>query len=307
MASILAVTLEKLRQLSMRVGSPQVPSKFCHTTSPAQFVGRVGELAAAVEAHGSRRCEQVEAGIDVALIEDLFAFLHRLPSRLKEDLDTLALRPSYSMEEPRYAWEEPRSDTLVALAALVQDVWEHTFGPEREDAPPLLEYLRRLPMCHALDFGSGAGYFAFALARFGVNVTCVEPGKAKRAFLQFRRSRRPEGKNILFRSPKRQYPAILAINVLDHMLKPEHGVRKLAALTKPGGLLICRAAFQEDGWHTGGVRVRERVYRELMRYYATLRRRLSLEIRRWSLNGASVLLQSSFPAHRRAFACIQRR
>lgn len=264
MALIGTGILEQVGQLCELTSNrlPQHTARRLPLRSPADLMERLLEVVMPVD---SRAFDHLEGDLNrhSFFIGDLFAFLQHFPPDLSAQICKVRKFP----EEPLRAWNEPHSDALTGLAALVQDVWEHTFGPEAGDDPGILSFIRHLSLRDVLDFGSGIGFFAFPLARDGVRVTCVEPNRVKRRFLRFRCAHRPEGRNITLRFVHRQYGAILAMNVLDHVSKPECTVRMLASHTKTGGLLVCRASFPDDGWHAGGERVRQGVYQELISRY----------------------------------------
>ena len=257
------VALEKLTQLAALVQGEtpaELPGHGVET--PGRALDQLLGVASSV-VHCADSSSQHRPGIDVHLIEDLFDFLTRLPAGTRREIRRLeAFTP-----EPAAAWEESRGDRFWSLAALVQDVWEHTFGPEVHADPQILTFLSRIPLGEVLDFGSGAGYFAFRLARREVSVTCVENNLVKRQFLRHRCHRRPEARWISLRPRARRYDTVLAVNVLDHLRDPLAAVRSLARRLRPGGALICQAGFPDDGWHRGGETLRDAMFQELMRHF----------------------------------------
>lgn len=253
--------LAKLEQLaSFSRQNITLPERF--PRSPGALINAAATFAKAVDRAAIESLKKPDS-LDTELISDLFAFLADLPRPICRDMQRLA---AFS-PEPARAWQETRSDSFWKLAALIQDVWEHTFGPEALDDVRILTALRGLEARRALDFGSGAGYFAFRLARAGVQVTCLETNPVKRAFLRFRRARRREGRRIRLRLSERRYDLVLAINVLDHLRNPVRAVRRIASHASVGAALVCRAAFPEDSWHAGGRSLKESVYQELLRHF----------------------------------------
>jgi SAM-dependent methyltransferase len=262
MAGITSIILDKIQQLAGLVGRNVALKSSPGQDSPSTFIQVLTSLSRQVN------CYLVDtikgpASLNSSLISDLFAFLSDLPDFVPPEINFLKEFPP----EPLRGWLEPRSDFFWILAALIQDVWEHTFGSEAECDPRILKTLLELNSRRVLDFGSGVGYFAFHLARAGAQITCLEPNPLKRRFIAFRKARCAEGDRIRLSESDQQYDLVLAINVLDHLRSPVGAVRKLASRTIPGGTLACVAAFPEDGWHTGSVPIRASVYREFMRYF----------------------------------------
>jgi SAM-dependent methyltransferase len=262
MAGITSIILDKIQQLAGHVSRNVALRSSSWQDSPSTFIQTLTSLSRQVNCNLFDKIEG-PASLNASLISDLFAFLSDLPDFAPPEFNFLKEFPP----EPLRGWLEPRSDFFWSLAALIQDVWEHTFGSEAECDPRILKTLLDLNSRRVLDFGSGVGYFAFHLARAGAQVTCLEPNRLKRRFITFRKARCAEGNRIRLSETDQQYDLVLAINVLDHLRSPVGAVRKLASRTILGGALACVAAFPEDGWHTGSVRIRASVYREFMRYF----------------------------------------
>lgn len=259
MEDIGSALLGKLLQLRQLLPASSSLDEMGAVSTPAEMLDQMRFLARSVPNGIISQPGNPELGI----VEDLMAFLASLPEESDAPIRRLASFPP----EPATAWDEPSGPDLWLLAALIQDVWEHSFGPEAAADPRIARVLDYAVSGRALDFGCGAGTFAFHLARRGVAVTCVEANPVKRAFLAFRKSRRPEGERISLAPPSGRYDAALAINVLDHLEDPVATARWLAGRLRPGGALIFCAGFPEDGWHQGGEEVREALFRELMRCF----------------------------------------
>jgi SAM-dependent methyltransferase len=255
------ILMGKLRQLSGNGGpqsGPDVVFPGGAPVAPTRILETICDLARSAAAQGPQG-HDATAG----LAADLMGFLAAPPDWIRQAIQLLPSVPP----EPASAWEEPSSSTFWRLAALIQDVWEHGSGPETESDPQIIRFLDRQTFETVLDFGSGAGFFAFHLASRGVAVTCIESNPVKRAFLAYRKALRPEGSRISFAAGRRAYDAVLAINVLDHLEDPVAAVGDLARRLRPGGALILRAGFPDDGWHCGSEPVRESLFQELMRHF----------------------------------------
>jgi SAM-dependent methyltransferase len=175
----------------------------------------------------------------------LLHFLAYLPADLTEEIRAL---PAFRSDIKR-AWEEPCADAYVALCNTVHDVWAHIGGLEaREDHDILAELLRSRP-CFALDYGSGAGHFALALASQGVDVDVVEIDQVKLRFLLYRAAAAGLSDHIRPGIHRTHYDLALAVNVLDHLEEPVEAVKEIARYISPGGLFYTLAEFPPDGYH----------------------------------------------------------
>ena len=223
------------------------------------------------------------------LARDLFSFLLRLPDWINDSICSL---DGQFPSEPLRSWDEPVSHPFWQLAAVVQDVWEHKFGPEALSDKRVFALLDKIPMTHVLDFGAGVGYFAFELARRNISVTCVEQSRVKREFLRHRLAKQSRTE-VSMRARSRLYDVALALNVFDHLRDPVPAVRKVAARLRQGGILVFRADFPEDSWHRGGHSIRAGMYKELMRYFQH-----SNEHRYDSIDETFVLIRQKRPTRR---------
>jgi SAM-dependent methyltransferase len=197
----------------------------------------------------------------MSLEQDLEDFLSFPPEALVRALRQPA-RPS-----PTSASAEPTAHARWQLDSLVQDVWEHSAGPEAKVQQQVINALASFGRKDVYDLGSGAGYYAFALAERGARVMCVERSRVKRMFLRFRIERHGLKERILLRRFTRAFDAALAINVLDHMRRPHGAIKALASRVALNGALAIWAAFPEDGWHTSIANNRRQVRRSLLKYF----------------------------------------
>ena len=195
------------------------------------------------------------------LVQDLKDFLSSPPAALLQ-----ALREPIGPRPPCAA-AEPTAHARWQLDSLIQDVWEHSHGPESKMQDAILNSLAPVANGKIYDLGAGAGHYAFALAAQGATVMCVERSRVKRMFLRFRIARYRLEKRIFLRRFARTFDTALAINVLDHLRRPHAVIRALAKRTKLSGALAVWAAFPNDGWHTAGPAVRRRFRRSLLKYF----------------------------------------
>lgn len=168
---------------------------------------------------------------------------------------------------PDRAWAEPDGDAYSCLCALVHELWEQCVEHEDDVESFIIDALYRGRTDALYDFGSGAGTLAMLMAQAGVAVTCYEPNRVKRLFLQ-RRARELKIGNLLELAEGKpdSYDAVLALNVLDHVADPLAAVEHLARVTHRGGALFTVAAFPDDDWHHGP-EVGVRTERALTRYF----------------------------------------
>lgn len=189
-----------------------------------------------------RRGDDSAAGLGADL---LLQFLADLPAEVASRIDAVA---DFAPAAAR-AWLEPVGDAFVALSCTVHDVWAHLLGPEsQEDELVLGELLRHAPST-AFDFGCGAGHFAHALARHGVDVEGAELDPVKAAFFRYRARHADLAQRMRLQPDGAAVDLVLAINVLDHLEEPAEAVELLAQRLRPGGRLCVLAAFPNDGWH----------------------------------------------------------
>lgn len=103
-----------------------------------------------------------------------------------------------------------------------------------------------------LDFGGGDGDMAIRLAERGLNVTyCDVPGNTmKYARWRFRKRGLKVGIIISDSADiihlKRRYSAILALDVLEHLVNPLNYCRVFHEHLEPGGVLIAKPSFSHD-------------------------------------------------------------
>lgn len=195
------------------------------------------------------------------LARDLKDFLSSPPARLLEALRQPMRR------RPTSAAAEPTAHACWQLDSLVQDVWEHSVGPESKIQDLVSDSLVFIGRGDVYDLGCGAGHYAFRLAERGSRVMCVERSRVKRMFLRFRIERHGMKERVLLRRFTRTFDAALAINVLDHLRRPHGAVRALASRVALKGALAMWAAFPDDGWHSFSVENRRRVRRTLLKYF----------------------------------------
>jgi SAM-dependent methyltransferase len=101
-----------------------------------------------------------------------------------------------------------------------------------------------------LDYGSGIGSDAIALASAGFDVTLADVSGPLLAFARWRcQNRGLEVRTIdLKREPlaTRQYDAVLCFDVLEHVPNPVATLRRIRRSMRPNGLLFMHAPFGVD-------------------------------------------------------------
>ena len=214
-----------------------------YQNTPGQALSLAIDFAAAVVPALSEAGTLSPPALETAA--DLFRFIADLPDDIRK---RIALQPGYGADVSR-AWEELDSGEYTLFCALVQDVWEHALGPERQIGGPIRSFLERWRGLRVLDFGSGAGHHAMGLAANGCEVTCVEPNGVKAAFLRYRSDARNVGTRVWISDRDTRHHAALALNVFDHLQHPHRVIPYLASRLQPGGTLLHLTTFPRDGWH----------------------------------------------------------
>jgi SAM-dependent methyltransferase len=97
------------------------------------------------------------------------------------------------------------------------------------------------PGASVLELGCADGYFSAALTREGFDVVGLE---SQPAFAETARARGIDVRAVDLNEPGAlaslgcEFDAVLAMDVLEHLVDPESAVKALATVIKPGGLLI---------------------------------------------------------------------
>ena len=122
--------------------------------------------------------------------------------------------------------------------------WQH--GPEREVWQEIQNVIQRAPQRSILDVGCFRGdllnYLGNEWQRFG-----VEPSLAAR-FAAESRGVKIIGDSIeSLPDTGQQFGAITLVDVIEHLLRPLDGLRKLASMLKPGGQLVIFTG-NTDAW-----------------------------------------------------------
>jgi SAM-dependent methyltransferase len=91
----------------------------------------------------------------------------------------------------------------------------------------------------AIDIGSGFGFYTQALRKTGYRTVSINPGQYENEV--FRNLNGDEPLAVMFED----YPAsesfgvVMMSQVLEHLLKPDNAISKVAGLLAPGGVLAC--------------------------------------------------------------------
>jgi SAM-dependent methyltransferase len=250
--SIGCIILSKLTFLAQSIDVRGAAVTIGLDFTPALFAAAA--LSICASGAGNRPDQTASASAEAT--NDLFNFL------IDSDLLQRIARHRVFPPEPACAATETAAGEFWNLAALIQNVFEHV----TEGSPGLEQVVSMLTKFQArqvYDLGSGAGHLAFALARSGITVTCTDRNAVARQFLRYRRSKRGFDTAISFRPGSRQYDAITAIQVLDHLADPGGVITCLARRLRPGGLILASASFANDGWHTSDSQTLSKVGRHL--------------------------------------------
>jgi hypothetical protein len=214
--------------------------------SPGKVVRFVRYLAEEVCRESEKQL--IEAG-GFCYLKLFFVFLRSIDERLSPE--TIS-NPSFPAD-PLYSWMEAQSSEFIQFEYFIQDVWEHyalSDGLDRINA--LLEVS---PNETIIDFGAGAGYYAYHLSQRAGQYHCIETNAIKIKFLHFmNRYKLPHEQIGINPQTLSRCDWLLLINVLDHLEDPESTLTYFSDLLKPGGVLVYAANFEEDGWHNSSAK-----------------------------------------------------
>jgi hypothetical protein len=117
--------------------------------------------------------------------------------------------------------------------------------------PIMAEHLPGISDQRILDFGSGIGTMALALASQGNEVDCIEINKELRDFAKFRASRFLNGARPprFVTSPDGEYDIVIAWHVFEHLPNPEAKLKELVGALKPGGRMWSDSDWVADAGH----------------------------------------------------------
>jgi 2-polyprenyl-6-hydroxyphenyl methylase/3-demethylubiquinone-9 3-methyltransferase len=157
--------------------------------------------------------------------------------------------------------ESVNQEEVARFAALAEEWWNPTgpYAPLHKLTPARVEYIRdrtaerfgrdikslkSLNGLTLLDVGCGGGLLSEPLARLGAKVTGIEPAPesvdvakahAKEAGLEI--DYRAVAAEDLLREGKR-FDAVIASEVIEHVINPSAFVRTIGGLVRPGGLAL---------------------------------------------------------------------
>ncbi len=112
---------------------------------------------------------------------------------------------------------------------------------------PIVEQLAKAGAHTVLDLGCGNGWFTQALVRCGFEVLGVDHNEAVLRQAQAQRpSVRFEVMDVMQALPpglSERFDAVVAIDLIDHVILPRRMVETALAALKPGGLLVVTCAY----------------------------------------------------------------
>lgn len=173
---------------------------------------------------------------------------------------------SYSMREMADRWNAIRPQTPEQITSFYQNadlyIWEllqwHA-SPARAPYWEALAYLAEhfspdAGFRRVLDLGAGVGTDGLFLAGAGYDVTLMDIDGPAFRFAQHRFTRR--GLSGRFQESRwplpplgGPYDVIVCFDVFEHLPDPLEAARRLVRALRPGGLLVQRAAFSDEGLH----------------------------------------------------------
>lgn len=113
--------------------------------------------------------------------------------------------------------------------------------------PPVLERLAGAGARTVLDLGCGNGAFAAALCEHGLRLTGLEHsasgvGEARRSYPQVCFERHDLA-DPLPAAHERRYDAVIAVEVIEHLLLPRRLIEAALRAVRPGGLVVLTTPY----------------------------------------------------------------
>lgn len=136
-------------------------------------------------------------------------------------------------------------------------VFEHVWWHATDTATnavnvELLHYARRLGAKRYLDFGAGVGANGLLFAQFGFHVTLADISTAMLEFARWRLQRRGLNAELIDLNrqslPDDQFDFVTAVDVFEHLPKPEIELRQINRAMRVAGTLVfnCQTAEDDD-------------------------------------------------------------
>ena len=162
-------------------------------------------------------------------------------------------------------WVDPRPAPEAIARFYSSDYrrdYKGAFQPKRKhchrETLRAIERVERLlevhrPSMRVLDVGAGAGFFAYAMRRKGIDIDGIEPNEAYAEFarttLGLERIRTGALQDLEARG---QYDLITLNHVLEHLPDPRSALRHLHALLADGGQVLVEVPNIEATYHAPG-------------------------------------------------------
>jgi SAM-dependent methyltransferase len=167
-----------------------------------------------------------------------------------------------ALEASKREWESAARQTPAQIAAfyrgtrsyLFEHIWWHATDARVNAANvAILEYARRRGAQDYLDFGSGVGANAILFARDGFRVTLADISETMLDFARWRLARRGLA-DVEFinlnrqRLPRRRFDFVTAVDVCEHLARPDAEFRRISRAMKPGAVFVFnhRPGFDAD-------------------------------------------------------------
>jgi ubiquinone/menaquinone biosynthesis C-methylase UbiE len=154
---------------------------------------------------------------------------------------------------PRRTADEIKDFYRTTQSYLFEHVWWHATDLKNNAAnAEILAYAQSLGARDYLDFGSGVGANAILFARHGFRVTLADISTTMLEFARWRLRRRGIQAMLIDLNrqslPRGQFDFATAVDVFEHLPRPETELKQLSRAMKEGGTLIfnCRAGTDEE-------------------------------------------------------------
>jgi mycofactocin glycosyltransferase len=144
---------------------------------------------------------------------------------------------------PRRTAEQVLSFYRTTQSYIFEHVWWHVTDPDNNAGNiALLDFAHDHEVRAYLDFGSGVGANAIVFSRHGIAVTLADVSRSMLDFARWRLERRGLEASYVDLCeqplPAHRFDLVTAVDVFEHLARPEAEIARIAAALVRGGILV---------------------------------------------------------------------